>query len=1224
MICLLRQVLCAGVGVWAAASATAAPPVTDDERAQGYLFTTSYRPEEFGGTAPVRQVVQGENGIIYAAKHDGVLEYDGETWRRISHPHGREATSLAVDGEGVVYVGCRGDFGMLAPDDVGAMQFRSLAEDLPAEDRVVGAVNSVVAAPQGVFFQTDLRLYRWRKPEAEETASPAGTFKVFREENVFNCVSLVDGEVVVARGGYDDRLLIAREDRLEPVPKTNTIAGVIVDVASFGEPRKDRSYGEHRWLVGTAGYGLFLFEKGKCRAFNCSAHRYLGKTSVWAIKALGDGRWAIATNGLGVLVVDSNGDIERILDHTTGLSRTIVTGAMLDQERGLWLCTPYGMTRVEVNSPLEFFGGQAGLHSDVGAICRFQGRLYVAAKTGCLVLEPSRDLGKPARFTLVPGITGTCLGMTAVDDKLLVGGNAGLWEIDADENVAPREVPGYINSLFLASDGKTVYASTYHAGVQRITRSDDGQWRQTARVPGTSDTIEEMLEDTSGRLWLSARIDSEYRVERVDDPQAMSGSVTVLGESDGISPTRLPRLLLINGEVYVDTFGKIVRWDERPGRFVDVEPKQLGLRPTPSDDGSGESVAPRILSAATDADGGVWLAADEQVVRFTPGQSPLQPQHPLWEVGRRRIRKLFAEADGVMWAWAGDGALIRHDGTRTPPASATTQVPPPLIRHVASGEGRPLRSGEFCAQRPPLELPYDLASLQIDFSLPRYAASHATRYQSRLIGLDDAWSDWTDAATQRYPVLREGAYRFEVRTRDHEMRVSPATALEFRVLPPWYRTWIAYAAYAFLLAAGVYGIVTWRVGVMRGTVSRLQREIAAREQAQADSHLLQMQLIQSQKLDAVGTLAAGVAHDFNNSLAAIVTYAELAAASLPSGSREAEFTEGILRAARQASGTTKGLLTFSRSTGSEKRPTDLGPLVSDSINFLRRLLPASINTTVEVPTDRALFCQVDDTQIQQVLMNLVVNARDAMPDGGELSISVAPARGRPGFAELTVRDTGRGMSDDVRAKMFEPFFTTKSREQGTGLGMSIVHGIVSEHGGEIDVESAPERGVVVRILLPTCAPSGAASGELAAQFEGAGRTVLLTEDNDTVRAGITQQLKQLGFHVIAAATGREAIDMFADQGDAVELVVLDIDLPGKSGLDCLREIRAKSPGLPAILISGVPSVDLENLDATFLRKPFTKAALIAALQQQLPGDDASIDSDSGVLPLHQGKQHYLA
>jgi CheY-like chemotaxis protein len=232
-----------------------------------------------------------------------------------------------------------------------------------------------------------------------------------------------------------------------------------------------------------------------------------------------------------------------------------------------------------------------------------------------------------------------------------------------------------------------------------------------------------------------------------------------------------------------------------------------------------------------------------------------------------------------------------------------------------------------------------------------------------------------------------------------------------------------------------------------------------------------------------------------------------------------------------------------------------------------------------------------------------------MPDGGELSIAVAPHHGRRQQALLTVQDTGRGMSNEVKAKVFEPFFTTKSREHGTGLGLSIVHGIVSEHDGTIEVDSKPGEGATVRILLPTCSPAGDFSRPFVEPVEGAGRTVLLAEDNDNVRRGIAQQLEELGFRVIEAANGKEAVAVVCKQPSDVALAILDVDLPRKSGIECLREIHEQMPGFPAILISGVPSVDLESLHATFLRKPFTKAMLTEAIQSQFCCDTEPVRRD---------------
>jgi PAS domain S-box-containing protein len=377
------------------------------------------------------------------------------------------------------------------------------------------------------------------------------------------------------------------------------------------------------------------------------------------------------------------------------------------------------------------------------------------------------------------------------------------------------------------------------------------------------------------------------------------------------------------------------------------------------------------------------------------------------------------------------------------------------------------------------------------------------------------------------------------------------------------------------------------------------------------------QLRHSQKLEAVGTLAAGVAHDFNNLLTAIFGYTSLARKSLSAGHPAQQYLDMAEEAIQQASGVTRSLLTFSHRAAATKSPVDVAKVLTDSIRLLRRVLPASVEIVEQVPPDLELWVNADATQLQQVLMNLAVNARDAMPNGGQLRIALRKGRAGPddpkgadgrtclSRAVVFVEDTGVGMPGDIRSRIFEPFFTTKRHGEGTGLGMSIVHGIVTDHGGEIRIDSEPGRGTRVTIWLPGCEPCAAGvRPERAPEKAGHGELVLVVEDDEHIRSIVTSTLRSEGYEVVQAGDGVQGLKVFEEYGALVSLLVLDVDLPRLSGLACLEEARSRRAGLPAIVVTGSvqdgamrPNADNVHV----LRKPFRMADLTAAVAHALAG-----------------------
>ncbi|MCZ6572520.1 MAG: PAS domain S-box protein [Planctomycetota bacterium] len=379
----------------------------------------------------------------------------------------------------------------------------------------------------------------------------------------------------------------------------------------------------------------------------------------------------------------------------------------------------------------------------------------------------------------------------------------------------------------------------------------------------------------------------------------------------------------------------------------------------------------------------------------------------------------------------------------------------------------------------------------------------------------------------------------------------------------------------------------------------MTRDISERKRTEAALRESREQLRHAQKMEVVGTLATGVAHDFNNLLTAIFGYSEMARAHIPEHSEALEALDGLEEAARQASQVTQSLLTLSRRTHAPRAPIDLTRLVHESVNLLQRVIPASIE--IEPRLDPDIWVEGAASQLQQVILNLALNARDAMPDGGRLGISVGRAEG---FGSLVVDDAGTGMTEDVRERLFDPFFTTKPRERGTGLGMAIVHGIVEDHGGRIRVESEEGRGTRITVLLPLCeaSPTEAAGGRGEPAVRGQGELVLVAEDQRQLRAIMASTLRSAGYRVLQAADGEQALELFQAHRDEARLLVLDIDMPKLDGLSFLEEVTKQRPGLPAVVISGLADPPrVEQSCVRFLAKPFPMAELARVAGEALAG-----------------------
>jgi two-component system cell cycle sensor histidine kinase/response regulator CckA len=376
---------------------------------------------------------------------------------------------------------------------------------------------------------------------------------------------------------------------------------------------------------------------------------------------------------------------------------------------------------------------------------------------------------------------------------------------------------------------------------------------------------------------------------------------------------------------------------------------------------------------------------------------------------------------------------------------------------------------------------------------------------------------------------------------------------------------------------------------------------------------LEVQLRRSQKMEAFGKLAGGVAHDFNNLLTVITGYNEVVLSELPANDPKREYIEEIARAANRASALTSQLLAFSRQQKMQPRVVNLNVVIQDTSKMLSRLIGEHIEMRI-LPDPDLGNAKADVGQMEQVLMNLAVNARDAMPGGGTITVSTRNTIIEPGatvthlepgeYVVVEVTDTGIGMSPEVQAKIFEPFFTTKAPGEGTGLGLATCYGIVKQSGGEIAVQSRLGAGTTFQIYLPRVyealksydIPLG--PGELPTGTE----TILVVEDELPVRVIVRSVLQKLKYTVMEAANGAEAMRiLLSPGGHRVELLLTDVVMPEMGGKELARRTRAAFPEMPIILTSGYPIAANEELmpGATFIQKPFSPKALAEAVREAL-------------------------
>ncbi|HTO72305.1 MAG TPA: PAS domain S-box protein [Gemmatimonadales bacterium] len=393
------------------------------------------------------------------------------------------------------------------------------------------------------------------------------------------------------------------------------------------------------------------------------------------------------------------------------------------------------------------------------------------------------------------------------------------------------------------------------------------------------------------------------------------------------------------------------------------------------------------------------------------------------------------------------------------------------------------------------------------------------------------------------------------------------------------------------------------------------RDITERLAAEVERRRLEDQLRQSQKMEAVGLLAGGIAHDFNNLLTAILGTAALLAEDLPEGSPLRNEAKEIETAAQRGASLTRQLLTFSRRQAAQPRAVELNSLLTQMSHLLRRLLGEEIRLVTHLERS-GVWVLADPGHLEQVVMNLAVNSRDAMPRGGTLTIRTGHTRTLIGADSqasvlLTVEDTGIGMGPEVQARAFEPFFTTKELGRGTGLGLATVYGIVQQAGGSIELESSPGHGTTVRVRLPATRPEDSSDQNAEAPSMARGsETILLVEDEAPVRAVAQRTLSSAGYRVLEASEASEARRLATVHHESIALLVTDVVMPGLRGPDLAAELSTTLPGLRVLFISGYSPDDLVRREDRpgygFMQKPFTPESLRLKVRELLNGPPGSL------------------
>jgi signal transduction histidine kinase/ligand-binding sensor domain-containing protein/ActR/RegA family two-component response regulator len=1253
--------------------------------AQGLLFRHLTSDQGLAGSW-VQSITQDSRGFMWFGTSTGLSRYDGYTMQTYRHTDGAARSiadnsvwALVEDRKGILWVGTRAGLSRYDRASDAFTSYMVREEDAAISQRQVRAIAE--DSRQNLWVGTTRGLFRFDRPTGTaipyvlpETGLPEGqSIRAVREDRRKHIL------IGTHTDGMFDLDPVTGTLRHFAHGRAGATDFPSNDVEAFAEDARGRLW------VGTYDAGLILFdpESGRRTIYrhNARVPTSLSMDHIQAIAVDGAGWLWLATENGGL---EHFNPVTEEFSHTstdpnnpTGASSDSYWSLYIDVTRTLWAGTFAGGVDIlrSGNEPIRRFSGVVGdkaslsNNSVLGFAQDSAGMIWVATDGGGINrLDPKT--GKFTRYTSkTSNLNKDAVLAAAVDraGKLWLGTwDGGLSELDprtgrftayTSHNTNLKD--DHLFSVHVDGKGR-IWAGTWQSGLVQFDPVKKSFTEYHFGASGAESQIWIIREMHDGRLLLgtvqnglllfdpvSAKM-TVYASEK-GNPRSLASSIirAILEESPGI--------------VWVGTTAGLDRLDVRTGAITHYT----------SSDGLPTDM---ISGLALDKQGGLWVSTEQGVALFDYRHRSSKKYTAEDGLQSREFtaRAYLSTREGALLFGGNRGFnLIRPEllewNARKPRVVFTGfQL---FNKPVAIGApGSPLTTQ--ISETKEIRLSYAQSVFTIEFAALDFTAPAKNQYAYKLEGFD---RDWTYAGTSRsatYTRLAAGTYHFHVRASNNDgVWNDEGASITIVIVPPFWATWWFRTLLALAAIAAIAAIVrsaqerhrglramNARLGLAaehdRESQQYLERNVLdilgamqrfsggdyavaldvnsddaigklrlGFNSVVADRQRAEEELRQSQKMEAVGRLAGGVAHDFNNLLTVIRGNTELALADIDSKEAVRDELEEIARAAEQATSLTRQLLAFSRKQILQPRTLLLNEMLVDVGRILRRTVGEDIELDIVLGAELGAI-RADPGQLEQVVLNLVVNARDAMPRGGKLrietmNVDAASAREFPQgedipYVAIVVTDTGTGMTPEVRGRIFEPFFTTKEQGKGTGLGLSTVYGGVKQSGGFVHVDSELGRGTTFSVFLPRVLH--VAEPVLPAKLDSAPdgtATVLVVEDEEALRRLTSRVLMRSGYHVLSAANGAEAIRIALEYDAPIDLLMTDVVMPGMSGRELAERLMPTRPGIrllytsgyteDAIVLHGVSSDEM-----AFLEKPFTSHSLLRKIHQVLEAAPSSV------------------
>lgn len=1177
---------------------------------QSLPFITNYSTDEYKAAFQNWALVQGDHGVMYAANNSGVLEYDGTSWQLIPTTEGNPVRSLAKDSKGRIYVGGSGEVGYLAANGQNKTVFHSLKNKLNRADWNFGNVWFTFADKGSVYFVCDFHILELID----------GKFKVWKSDiGALGFAWLIDGTLYVSAS--EQGLLRKEKNGLSLVPGGGAFKGMgLTGLLPYD--------GKKLLAVGLSKE-FFIYDGSKLEPFLKDGKKVRIKDAVYHGLRLSNGNYALATTGSGLYLMERNGTIRNNICRKEGLSSDAVYSVFEDAEGDLWLATDNGISRLEINSPLRVLNQNHGLDENPMDIEVFNNKLFTTNSKGIFELNslPSQGVWKPY-FKKIPGIDNLTMHCQTYGNELVVSNYDGVFLLGANgkpsqiarENVVrveesrPAEMPRH---LLVGLEGN---------GLTELLFSN-GKWVQGGRRDDMKFYSESFARAADGTIFINSRRNGIYemawqtpaevqaRSPHARSPHTLRDEFKLIhhGPENGLSSNKIRWLERVGNTIYASTDHGMHRFNPSK-RVFEID---------------------SLITAGVAPYKGGWIneivAGQDGTMLFTLYH---QYQSHVFEYAHNHLRRLpisgrLSEAliskvhdnrDGFVLFGSNKWIVLFNKNLKTGAAKPYKT----LIRQISVNKDSLISFRD--AQSPP-EIDYGHKGLRFQFALPSYDLSTKNQFQYFLEGFHDQWSAWSGESFVDFTNLPEGNYEFRVRGRDVYGHTGDEARLAFVILPPWYRTWWAFAIYALLL--GGLAVVLVRFRERKLQMEKLVLENTVRERTEK----IMLQTEELKEMDRMKSrFFANISHEFRTPLTLILAPLEEELSKKPPAEQDKLLI--MKRYANRLLELVNQLLNLSKlEAGKMELHIQKGDLrqflsiLSSSFDSLAQHKEIVFDKTVDLPAGAFWF---DADKLEKVIINLLSNAFKFTAAGGSVRFDarMEDEAGRQ-VLHIAVSDTGKGIAAEEQKQVFESFYqarqTVENQDGGTGLGLALVKELVKLHKGNISLQSELGKGSVFSIEIPVYQGAydvnqlmGPEIGEFTIpavqpvpdlrekperkandlqNLEPENRdpstreTVLIVEDNAELRDYMASLLDD-EYVVFKAPDGVEALA--CARKVLPSLIISDLMMPNMDGMELTAQIKSdeRTSHIPVILLtakSGQESrIDgLKTGADDYLTKPFS-------------------------------------